>query len=153
MVNTGYIPDEDSFVSTDLLLRIYLRIKRKSLSRWRFQNVTTTKAGSYKGRLDNGYMITDEQDELWKNVYNIMKTMRSVWLTSRILNGLPEEVGELEDIMENGGSSQQHYNRSIRELSWLEENGMFYHEFHTIEIDVFIANVRKVSLALNCFYA
>ena len=125
MVHTGYIPDVDSFVSTDLILRIYLGLREKALSRWRFHNVTTSQTSSSKGRVDNGFMITDEQDELWKDLYRMMKDMRSVWPTSRTLNGLPEDVGQLEHIMANGGSSQQHYNRSIREISWLEENGMF----------------------------
>ena len=117
----GYIPDPNSFISTDIFLRKYLRIKRMALKRRKHSVVadSTLLSGSATA-------LTNESSthDIWKDLYNIViKGMRSVWLTSRILNGIPDDSEQIEHIMLTGGSSQQHYNRSVREIPWLEENG------------------------------
>ena len=118
---TGYIPDPNSFVSTDLILRKYMRIKRKAQSQRRDLSVVgITYQSDGTSPLSNQ---SSKRENLWTDLYNLIRGSGSVWLTSKILNGLPEDSEKIEHIMLNGGASQQHHNQSIRELSWLEENG------------------------------
>lgn len=120
-MHTGYLPDADSFVSTDLILRKYLRISRKTTSRWHMSKQSILK------QANNAHTESEKYGEIWKDMYSIIKGMGSIWETSKILNGLPEESEDIGHIMANGGASQQHYKRSRREISWLEENGKVSH--------------------------
>jgi hypothetical protein len=47
----------------------------------------------------------------------------TIWKTSRLLNALPADVSMLLPTLIDGGTAKQHNKRSIREVSWLEENG------------------------------
>ena len=42
---------------------------------------------------------------------------------TRTINALPRNVSRLDSIMENGGAAWQNYDRSIRDIEWLEQNG------------------------------
>ena len=99
LYHTGYLPLPSTFRATDKLLKKYLAIKDKTNSK---RN-----------------MVLD----FWSDYYEIIKHARSVWKESRILNGLPDIEEQISHILEHGGSAKQHYNRSIRDVSWLEENG------------------------------
>lgn len=89
----------ETYPGTDVLLKKYLAIKDKIHTK---QNIVL---------------------EFWSDYYEIILRTKSVWGQSRVLNGLPDKEEQISHIMENGGSSQQHYNRSFRDVSWLEENG------------------------------
>eukprot|EP00934_Nitzschia_sp_Nitz4_P001267 Nitzschia sp. Nitz4//scaffold24_size164493//61516//63539//NITZ4_002322-RA/size164493-snap-gene-0.4-mRNA-1//1//CDS//3329544096//1267//frame0 len=96
----GYLPLPETFEMTDMLLERYLRLK----------NSVDQRSGA-KG------------DAFWKDMYSIVRRAASTYEISRVLNGLPEVEELIPDILEDGGASRQHYNRSIRDLTWLEENG------------------------------
>jgi len=98
------MPLPSTFPSTDTLLHRYLKIKETTLER----------------RIRDGITAGDT---LWKDLYGTMKTFATTWKTSRILNGLPDEETNLVELMEKGGSSQKDYQRSTRDISWLEEYG------------------------------
>jgi hypothetical protein len=61
--------------------------------------------------------------EIWNDAWSLVKSFSSMWDTSRVLNALPQDPSMLAQIMQGGGSAKQDYNKSIKELSWLEENG------------------------------
>ena len=62
-------------------------------------------------------------DGLWKDFYDLVKSFGPIWVRSRVMNGFPDEEERISAIMQAGGSGQKDYNRSLREVSWLEENG------------------------------
>lgn len=99
---TGYIPLPESFAKTDELLRKYLKMKKRITSR-------------------GGNQI--KSNELWKDYYDVILSVGPAWKKSRVLNGLPEEEEKIPIIMREGGSRKQHYNRSIADVAWLEQNG------------------------------
>lgn len=77
----------------------------------------------FNAKRQNGGNLTD-RDELWKDLWNVALSQASIWETSRTLNALPEYTTIIDaNFHGNGGSAKQHYNRSIRDVSWLEENG------------------------------
>jgi hypothetical protein len=59
----------------------------------------------------------------WSEVWNVVKDVASIWEQSRMLNALPSDYSQIGAIMNDGGTARQDFNRSIREISWLEENG------------------------------
>jgi hypothetical protein len=59
----------------------------------------------------------------WSDFWNVCTDTASIWKTSRILNALPSDYFQIGTIMKEGGTARQDFNRSIREISWLEENG------------------------------
>ena len=100
------MPLPRTFQETDELIETYLELKEECALSLEGENSTTTTT-----------------TELWKDLYDVMKGLGTAWKTSRILNGLPDEEATLGELMEEGGSGQKDYNRSIREVSWLEEHG------------------------------
>jgi hypothetical protein len=69
------------------------------------------------------YLDSKDNEEVWSDLWDIVTSHASIWKTSRQLNALPEDASMLSQIMKSGGTSRQDYNRSIREISWLEEHG------------------------------
>ena len=64
-------------------------------------------------------------NDFWSDYYDIMKSFGTIWKTSRILNGLPDEEDRIATLMAAGGSGQKDYERSIRDIAWLEEIGTY----------------------------
>lgn len=98
------MPLPQTFRQTDVILKKYLRIKAVILQR-------------------KGAGVSGISAKLWEDFYGTIKGAASAWEKSRVLNGLPDDEATLPTLMQAGGSSQKDYNRSIQELSWLEENG------------------------------
>jgi hypothetical protein len=69
------------------------------------------------------YLDSKGNEEVWSDLWDVVTSHASIWKTSRQLNALPEDSSMLIQIMKSGGTSRQDYNRSIREISWLEEHG------------------------------
>lgn len=99
----GYLPLPDTYDKTDKLLQRYLDIKSNVENR--------------QGALPA---------EVWADYYSVVKGMASIFEISRVLNGLPDSEPLIPIILDEGGTSKQHHNRSIREISWLEEHGTCY---------------------------
>jgi hypothetical protein len=59
----------------------------------------------------------------WNDLWDIVTSQATNWKHSRILKALPSKVGQIRSVLQSGGTAKQHYNRSIVELSWLEEHG------------------------------
>ena len=91
----GYLPLPDTYKKTDKLLKRYQKIKNRVILR----NTALS------------------ANQFWKDYYDVMKSIGPAFKTSRILNGLPDVEELIPIIMKEGGSSQQHFNRSIRELA------------------------------------
>lgn len=101
MVSVGYLPLPQTFEVTDVILRKYQKVKEKVNSK-------------NQKKLD---------DSFWGEYYDIVTSFGPIWKKSRILNGLPNDEDIIDTLMEEGGSSRKDFNKSIRELSWLEQNG------------------------------
>jgi SET domain len=99
------MPLPRTFQETDELIETYLELKEQ-----------TTDGGTQS-------TSSSSSGDMWTDLYDVMKVFGTAWKTSRVLNGLPDEEATLRELMERGGSGQKDYNRSIRELSWLEEYG------------------------------
>jgi SET domain len=62
------------------------------------------------------YLINELEADLWSVITN--------WgFETRMLNALPRNHSDLEQIMAWGGTQWRHYKRSIRDMEWLEEHG------------------------------
>jgi hypothetical protein len=62
--------------------------------------------------------------DLWKDLYNnVVAIQATTWKKSRILNALPSNATQINRVLQTGGTSKQDYNRSLVEISWLEEHG------------------------------
>ena len=70
---------------------------------------------------------TDEKSKkgeaIWDDLWTVIHSQASIWKTSRTFNALPEHYSTIEDTIRSGGTSKQHHERSIRDVSWLEERG------------------------------
>ena len=53
----------------------------------------------------------------------ILRDLKSVWKNSQSMQVLPDDEGSLKKIVDLGGTSYQHYHRSIRSLAWLRKHG------------------------------
>jgi hypothetical protein len=62
------------------------------------------------------------QSSLWRLVREIVQRI-PIKDGYRLYGALPENIADLAPIMLFGGTSMQHYNESIRSLTWLEEHG------------------------------
>jgi hypothetical protein len=98
----GYLPLPKSFKIADMVIKGFLgkrlRLKNKE------------KLGKNK--------------EFWTDFWGLIKGQGPIWKTSRAMNALPDDYTTFsKKIFNKGGSSQQHFDRSIRDISWLEENG------------------------------
>jgi hypothetical protein len=102
LFSLGYLPLPSTFRKTDVLLKKYLTIK---------------------SRVNRKALSKPVGDDLWRDYYDVVKSFGRVWGESRVLNGLPDEEERIPAIMDAGGSSQKDYEKSIRDVSWLEENG------------------------------
>jgi len=64
------------------------------------------------------------REEIWNDVHALIKDIsENIYTTSRILNAIPANVSVIEDVLDGGGTAYQDYNRSVKDLEWLEENG------------------------------
>lgn len=61
--------------------------------------------------------------EIWNDLHASIKNIGDLWETSRILNAIPSNASMIENVMYDGGTAYQDYNRSIKDLNWLNENG------------------------------
>ena len=134
----GYIPLHDDFESADKLIRQYMKLKKKKSN---FDNIDNNNNNNDKERLwtdlwNNLILGNDNNEALEVEENSASSSFRSIWNESRILNALPENQSIFfHDDNDNdddndeskfwilGGSAKQHYERSIRDLSWLEQHG------------------------------
>lgn len=67
---------------------------------------------------------TSVQEEIWNDLHALMKDISdNVFTTSRVLKAIPSNASWIENLLEDGGTAYQDYNRSIKDLEWLEEHG------------------------------
>jgi hypothetical protein len=59
----------------------------------------------------------------WEDLLQTVLDYAPIWKKSRVLNALPDTASIISDLLIDGGTAKRDYNSSIRELSWLEENG------------------------------
>ena len=62
-------------------------------------------------------------ENIWEDLFQTVLEYRKPWHTSRVLNALPDSAQIIPDLLMDGGTAYRDFNRSIRDLSWLEENG------------------------------
>ena len=63
-------------------------------------------------------------DDVWKDLHALLVDLsNTVFPESRTLNAIPSNVSQIEEILEDGGTRYQDYNRSVKDLQWLEEHG------------------------------
>eukprot|EP00980_Cylindrotheca_fusiformis_P006006 scaffold1284_cov108-Cylindrotheca_fusiformis.AAC.20 len=106
----GYIPMPDSYPVADGLLRRFEQMRLRHYEKKR--NDETTQQPSH------------HQLVFWQDLLDLVAHEYSkIWNKSRVLNAMPDKVDTIPDLLQNGGSARRDYNRSIKELSWLEENG------------------------------
>jgi hypothetical protein len=97
---SGYLPLPKSFKAADRLIKYFLGTKRKLT-----QNI-------------------GDNEEIWNDLWDVVRGQGPIWETSRVLNALPEnQTSFTSDFFLKGGSGKQHTPRSIRDISWLEEHG------------------------------
>jgi hypothetical protein len=64
------------------------------------------------------------REEIWNDAHALIKDIsENIFDTSSILNAIPANVSVIEDVIEDGGTAYQDYNRSVKDLKWLEEHG------------------------------
>jgi hypothetical protein len=103
-ISLGYLPLPTTFHQTDAILKKYL---------------------GFKSRVNRRAQNKPVGEDFWKEYYDVVKSFGLLWGDSRILNGLPDEEERIPAIMDAGGSGQKDYERSIRDVSWLEEIGTY----------------------------
>lgn len=59
----------------------------------------------------------------WKDLYQYIVDQKRIWKKSRVLNALPEDTSGMTQLLQNGGTAKMHLKHSIKDVSWLEENG------------------------------
>jgi hypothetical protein len=60
---------------------------------------------------------------IFADLHALVVSTSELFKKSRILNAIPRNASMVETILEDGGTAWQHFNRSIKDLEWLEENG------------------------------
>ena len=111
----GKMPFPESYESADELLQRYIRLRDELLLESSMNRINST------GATVTGNISDRVSSKLHVGWYNLMTKLASVW-PSRTLNALPENAALVDPVAEKG-TSLQHYNRSIRSLEWLDENG------------------------------
>lgn len=99
----GNIPLDDSYDEADSLLRRYVTTRDQLCS-------------------ETGQCSPKSVSPLHNDWYSIITQLSSIW-PSRTLNALPTNSSSV-DVIAEIGTRYVHYNRSIRSIEWLEENGM-----------------------------
>jgi hypothetical protein len=83
-------------------------------------------SAEFNNDCDNASSSDDEslREEIWNDAHALIKDIsENIFNTSRILNAIPANVSVIEDVIEDGGTAYQDYNRSVKDLKWLEEHG------------------------------
>lgn len=105
----GYnkVPLWDDYKTASRLLRTLKRIARKVV----VGKGTLFAAGSTPA------IATD--------LLSILQTLSDVWEDSRAMHAIPSnaDMGQIDWLLDSGGTGMQHYNSSIRSPEWLQENG------------------------------
>ena len=105
LLGVGFIPMPKDYKRADRLLRSFEKLKEKT---GRFIKGTSSHA----------------RGDIWTDLWNLFqRDQPKVWTDSRVLNALPNNASIVEQLLQNGGTSQLHLNRSFRDLEWLEEHG------------------------------
>jgi hypothetical protein len=71
---------------------------------------------------DSENVDTDDQ-AIFMDLWSVLQDFKSIWTESTVLAVIPEEEGIIEDLMNDGGTGHTFYNRSMRDIAWLEEHG------------------------------
>jgi hypothetical protein len=71
---------------------------------------------------DNDNADTDYQ-AIVSDLWTVLQDFKSIWNESTVLMAIPEEESIVEGLMADGGTEYTFYNRSIRDIAWLEEHG------------------------------
>ena len=75
--------------------------------------------------LYNKDLTADVANQTWNDLHSLLKDIaeNTYEKSSRILNAIPANISAIQDILEDGGTAWQDYNRSVKDLHWLEEHG------------------------------
>jgi len=60
---------------------------------------------------------------MWHDLHSLLLDFSEIFKKSRILNAVPPNASIVEEVLIDGGTAWQDFNRSIKDLHWLEENG------------------------------
>jgi len=115
----GKIPLTNDYREADRLLYKYKETKQHLLSSSSTWSSSMT-AGGRGSDLSGGTAAGD--DVLSRDWYGVITKLSDVW-PSRVLNALPKDPAKAETILEEGGTAWLNYNRTVRTIEWLEENG------------------------------
>lgn len=59
----------------------------------------------------------------WDALFQTVLDFAPIWQTSRVLHALPDAADEIEELLEDGGTTYRDYDYSRRDLVWLDEHG------------------------------
>jgi hypothetical protein len=109
----GLVPFWEHLEQADALLNKFTKIR--DLARAKQQK--TCRASSENNQCSVGeWSLLDDLYSLTRNILTI--------IPNRVLWALPETTESIDHILATGGSTFKDYNRSIRELDYLQENGV-----------------------------
>ena len=58
------------------------------------------------------------------DLWDLMDGFKGLWPDSGVMLALPQDLEAVTPVLNDGGTAFQHYNRSIRDLDWLETHGV-----------------------------
>jgi hypothetical protein len=115
----GYLPlPDDDYDDADKLLNkaLHLTIDNDDIKVHR---------GKLKPQSTNDISSVESlKREMWQDLHAILIDISEIFeKKSTVLNAVPPNASVVEAVLENGGTAFQDFNRSIKDLQWLEENG------------------------------
>jgi hypothetical protein len=127
----GPMPEEHDYVVADSILTTFDKLDGRLGRNESRRTTTTTTTDKLDGRLgrnensmtttpDSSNQITSVASSLW----NVLQNFKMIWPESGPLLALPLNLELVGPILADGGTAYQHYNRSIRDLDWLETHGV-----------------------------
>jgi hypothetical protein len=105
----GVMPFEEDYTRADKLLLEYLRFK---------DYYFIEEHADREGENDE----TDYQ-AIVPDLWSVLQDFKSIWTESTVLMAVPEEESIIKELMDEGGTKYTLYDRSIRDIAWLEEHG------------------------------
>ncbi|KAL3926373.1 MAG: hypothetical protein SGBAC_013503, partial [Bacillariaceae sp.] len=107
-----YIPLPDSYPPADKLLKRFERMRI---------------------RTEQG-LPEQLSSDIWEDLHQTILDYGKAWESSRVLNALPDSAQIIPDILMDGGTAYRDFNRSTRDLEWLEDNGQCMDNIKVLDV-------------------
>lgn len=76
------------------------------------------------GSVDEESALESLKQKMFEDLHAFIVSVSEIYQkTSRVLNAIPPNASVVEALLDDGGTALQDFNRSIKDLHWLEENG------------------------------